>query len=124
MAEKQNDPNLKLLGLRLENARRARHFTRDYLSEQCHITSVHLRHIENGSRLPSLPVFISLCNALSVSPTYILSDYVKLQSGLPDAYDRAVSLLYKVPPNLADVMVGMLESTCADVLPNEVDCQA
>lgn len=35
-----------------------------------------------------------------------MSDYVKLQSELADAYNRAVNLLYRVALNLADVLLN------------------
>ena len=54
--------------------RKDRGFTADRLSELCHINATYLRQIEGGSKMPSLPVFIDICNALRISPDYLLRD--------------------------------------------------
>ena len=47
------------------------------MSEECSITATYLRQIESGAKLPSLPVFATLCRKLRVSPNYILPDLVE-----------------------------------------------
>lgn len=64
----------KGLGKRLKAARLDRGFTADKLSELCNINATYLRQIEGGKKIPSLPVFIDLCNALRVSPDYLLRE--------------------------------------------------
>lgn len=64
----------KGLGKRLKAARLDRGFTADKLSELCNINATYLRQIEGGKKIPSLPVFIDLCNVLRVSPDYLLRD--------------------------------------------------
>lgn len=64
----------KKLGKRINMVRKDRGFTADRLSELCHINATYLRQIEGGSKMPSLPVFIDLCNALRISPYYLLRD--------------------------------------------------
>ena len=64
----------KKLGKRINMVRKDRGFTADRLSELCHINTTYLRQIEGGSKMPSLPVFIDLCNALRISPDYLLRD--------------------------------------------------
>ena len=64
----------KKLGNRINMVRKDRGFTADRLSELCHINATYLRQIEGGSKMPSLPVFIDLCNALRISPDYLLRD--------------------------------------------------
>lgn len=64
----------KKLGKRINMVRKDRGFTADRLSELCHINATYLRQIEGGSKMPSLPVFIDLCNALKISPDYLLRD--------------------------------------------------
>ena len=60
----------KLLGKRINMARKERGCTGERLAEACSINATYLRQIETGSKVPSLPVFVSLCAALNVSPTY------------------------------------------------------
>ena len=62
----------KLLGKRINTARKERGWTSERLSEACNINSTYLRQIEAGTKVPSLQVFVLLCEALRVSPTYVL----------------------------------------------------
>ena len=59
---------------RINEVRKARGLTADKLSELCNINATYLRQIEGGAKMPSLPVFIDICNALHVSPDYLLQD--------------------------------------------------
>lgn len=58
----------------LNTTRKARGLTAENLAEACNINTTYLQQIEGGKKTPSLPVFISLCNALRVSPDYLLQD--------------------------------------------------
>lgn len=64
----------KGLGKRINMARKDRGYTADRLSELCSINATYLRQIEGGTKVPSLPVFINICNALKISPDYLLRD--------------------------------------------------
>jgi transcriptional regulator with XRE-family HTH domain len=64
----------KGLGKRINIVRKDRGFTTDKLSELCNINATYLRQIEGGIKMPSLPVFIDICNALKISPNYLLQD--------------------------------------------------
>ena len=70
----------KLLGRRINLARKDKGFTSEKLSEICNINATYLRQIEAGSRSPSLPMFISICESLSVSPAYLLAGQFQDQS--------------------------------------------
>ena len=65
---------VKGLGKRINMVRKDRGFTADRLSELCNINATYLRQIEGGIKMPSLPVFIAICNALKISPDYLLQD--------------------------------------------------
>lgn len=64
----------KAFGKRLNQARKARGLTGEKLAELCSINATYLRQIEGGAKIPSLPIFISLCQNLKVSPNYLLKD--------------------------------------------------
>ena len=64
----------KGLGKRINEVRKDRGFTADKLSELCNINATYLRQIEGGVKMPSLPVFIDICNSLRISPDYLLQD--------------------------------------------------
>lgn len=61
-------------GKYLNKVRKGRGLTAEKLAEICNINTVYLQQIEGGKKTPSLPVFISLCNALHISPDYLLQD--------------------------------------------------
>lgn len=110
MDNAQNGLDMRTFGIRMEKARCERQLTRDQLADLCDITSVHVRHMEGGNRLPSLPVFVSLCIALKVSPTYFLSDDLTFMEELPDPYDRIMKLLLEATPRSAEMIVAMIET--------------
>lgn len=62
------------LGKRINEVRKDRGFTADRLSELCNINATYLRQIESGMKIPSLPVFVDICNALRISPDFLLQD--------------------------------------------------
>ena len=64
----------KAFGSRLRQARKDRGLTSEKLSELCNINATYLRQIEGGTKIPSLPVFVSLCQELKVHPDYLLMD--------------------------------------------------
>lgn len=64
----------KGLRKRINFVRKDRNFTADKLSELCNINATYLRQIEGDAKMPSLPVFIDICNALKISPDYFLQD--------------------------------------------------
>ena len=55
----------KGLGKRINRARKDLGITAEKLSERCHINATYLRQIEGGTKVPSLPVFIS-CSCLTL----------------------------------------------------------
>lgn len=64
----------KLLGRKINVARKDLGLTSEKLSEACHLNATYLRQIEAGTKIPSLPVFVLLCEKLRVSPSYLLSE--------------------------------------------------
>ena len=66
--------NYEMLGRRIRACRKNLHLTQEQLSEMAGISLSFLGHIERGSRKASLETIIALCNALHVSPTYLLQE--------------------------------------------------
>ena len=62
------------LGKRNRLVRKEQGHTGEELAELCHISPTYLRQIESGAKIPSLPLFVKLCNALKVSPAYLFAD--------------------------------------------------
>ena len=58
----------KLLGKRINMARKDRGMTSERLSDACHTNATYLRQIEGGTKIPNLPVLVSPCEALPPCP--------------------------------------------------------
>lgn len=100
------DKERKNLGKRINQARKDRGITSDKLSELCNINATYLRQIEGSGKTPSLPVFISICNALKVSANFLLQDELDVseisrieeiealwESAEPSQYELVVTML-------------------------------
>lgn len=98
----------KLLGRQINRARKDRGLTSEKLSEACNINATYLRQIESGARTPSLPMFVSLCQELKVSPSYLLVDV------LPDTEIRDMDMLLKLwqtaTPKQIKIITAMIQS--------------
>lgn len=66
--------NKVALGAQIRSARKDKELTSDKLAEAVGLTDTYLRQIESGTKTPSLPVLISICNVLHVSPNYLLTE--------------------------------------------------
>ena len=88
----------KLLGKRINTARKDRGWTSERLSEACNINATYLRQIESGAKTPSLQVFVTLCSMLNVSPTYLLADNLNLA----ESQDLDPCLLFAARPHKTD----------------------
>lgn len=96
------------LGKRLNAVRKDKGLTSDKLSEMCNINATYLRQIEGGTKMPSLPVFISICNALKVSPDYLLRD--ELEENEVTAIREIEELWEEVPPSRQTLVLEMIKA--------------
>lgn len=65
------------IGLRISQRRKELGIRQSELSEKLGITDNHVSNIENGHNPPSLKTFVELCNALDVTPDYLLLGNIK-----------------------------------------------
>ena len=98
----------KLLGKRINTARKERGWTSERLSEACNINATYLRQIESGAKAPSLQVFVLLCEALKVSPTYLLAEV--LPSMELQNMDVLLELWQTATPKKITMMTSMIRS--------------
>ena len=98
----------KLLGRRINLARKDKGLTSEKLSEACNINATYLRQIEAGSRTPSLPIFISICEHLSVSPSYLLAD--QLNDDEASEMDILFELWRKATPKQIKMITSIIRS--------------
>lgn len=61
------------LGAKVRACRKKQKLTQEQLAEAAGISSSFMGHIERGTRIASLDTLVALCNALDVSPEYLLS---------------------------------------------------
>ena len=96
------------LGKRIGEVRRERKMTAEYLSELCNINATYLRQIEIGVKVPSLPVLISICYALKISPDYLLQD--ELEENEISQIRKIEELWKTVPPDKQSLVLAIIES--------------
>ena len=85
--------NKKAFGKRINTARKEKRVTSEKLSEIVGKNAVFIRQIEGANKLPSLPTFVDICNALNVSPNYLLFDSIKdnAQDNVEEIIDNAIA---------------------------------
>ena len=98
----------KMLGKKINTARKDCGLTGEKLSEACNINATYLRQIEAGIKMPSLPVFITLCKELRVSPSYLLSDILS-NCGITEI-DTFSSLYQQATPKQLQLISTMVKS--------------
>lgn len=64
----------KKIGRRIRKFRRAANLSQEQLAEKIEISPTHMSHIETGSTKLSLPVLVSLAEALQASTDSLLFD--------------------------------------------------
>lgn len=62
----------KRFGKKINLVRKEQKITAEKLAELCGVEPSHIRSIEGGRRLPSLPLFEKICRNLNISPNYLL----------------------------------------------------
>lgn len=102
------------LGKRINQLRKSQGITSERLSEICEVNAVHIRQIESGSRTPSLPLFLKICNALHTSADFLLSDVLENPT-MPDSVEQLGKQLKHLTPNQIDLVTGMLDVMIAHI---------
>ena len=92
----------KLLGKRINRARKDCKLTGEKLAEACNINATYLRQIEAGTKLPSLPVFVTICREMKVSPSYLLADV------LADSDARDMDILFELWEKATPAQIRMI----------------
>ena len=98
----------KQFGRKLNLARKDRGLTSERLSELCNLNATYVRQIEAGTKVPSLPVFVTICKALKVSPSYLLSEVLEEHGG--EEMDALYELWQKASPSQLKIITAMVRS--------------
>lgn len=104
------------LGKRLKSARKALGLTAEEVAERCFINATYLRQLECSRGMPSLNVFIALCNVLKVSPNYLLQDY--LDNNELDSFSEFAQLWSNASPAQQQMVLSMLKAALASMPEN------
>ena len=105
----------KLLGKKINISRKDKGLTSEKLSELCNINATYLRQIEKKKKMPSLPVFISICRELKVSPSYLLADI------LSDPEIQEMDVLSELWEKASPKQIKMVNSMIRSALDNMED---
>lgn len=100
--------NKKYFGKRVQLARKEMQLTGDQLSELCGINSVYLRKIESGNKIPSMSVFMKICQTLNVSPNYLLAE--TLEENKIQNPEILADLLNTATPNQIKLITAMVQA--------------
>ena len=68
------------MGDRIREARKKLNLTQEQLAEKLDVTVAYISEIERNLKLPSMPLFIKLVEALDVSSDYLLRDNVSTRN--------------------------------------------
>lgn len=98
----------KRIGQRIKMARKAKGLTGDKLAEVCNINTTYLRQMEAGTKIPSLPMFVTLCNSLDVTPNYLLADVFAENVG--GGMDDLLELWEKATPEQLKMIVAIIKA--------------
>jgi len=78
---------MRHIGGQIRKARQEQEITPDKMASELGVTTGHYRHMEYGVKLPSMELFISICQKLCISPVFLLAPYVQdLQSQYDEGF--------------------------------------
>lgn len=93
------------IGQRIKQKRIEKKFTQEKLSELIGVGASHMSHIESGKTVPSMEVFIAICNVLNCSADELLCREIRtaqpiLKNWLTDLIDDCDSTETKILTDL------------------------
>ncbi len=100
--------NKVMFGKKLKEVRNLRKLTSNKLAELCNIEPSFVRQIESAAKYPSIPVFVRLCNALRISPEYLLKDSL-VEVDEPDNLKALYNKIKVLTPNEIELAMDILE---------------
>lgn len=79
-----NKDILKVIGTRIQKARKDKGYTQDYVAEEIDKSVDTYRGIENGRSVGSLETLLNICNTLDITLDYIFTDLLDKKSEILD----------------------------------------
>ncbi|MGN0136959.1 helix-turn-helix domain-containing protein [Anaerotignum sp.] len=99
------------IGQRIRKFRKALGLSQDQLAEAVNISTPHMSHIETGNTKLSLPVLVSIAQALNVSTDELLSDTPASRKN--DALQQIQSVLDSCSPKQTIIIAEIIKSAKA-----------
>lgn len=100
------------IGKRIKQKRTEKGFTQEKLSELIGVGASHMSHLESGRTVPSMEVFISLCNALECSADELLCREIAIAKPLMENWLTALidDCDFVETKILTDILISAKES--------------
>lgn len=98
-------------GKKLKKIRTEKGLTAEKLAEACDLSVIFLRQIESGKKLPSISNLVRLCNALKISPDYLLADDLNIDDN--DTIETIIQKLKTLSPkelNIIDATITAMKN--------------
>ncbi len=95
-------------GTRVRKVRKERNMTIVRLAELCDSSENVIRNYEKSRRLPQVDMLIRICNALKVSPEYLLQDGLIYQS--KHAGEELLQKISRLSPKNVSVLLDMVDT--------------
>ena len=80
----KKDNILKVIGCKIQQARKEKGYTQEYVAERVDKSVDTYRGIENGRSVGSVEILINICNILGVTLDYIFSDLLDKKGEILD----------------------------------------
>jgi transcriptional regulator with XRE-family HTH domain len=101
--------NYVLLGERIRNRRRQTNIKQNVLAERLEISNNYLSGIERGREKPSLEILVKICNALEITPDYLLMGCMH-SNNVPQSITEGLRLCSPEDIDLIKTMVQYMVS--------------
>lgn len=100
--------NRVALGKRVQMYRESKGLTLNKVAEACGVTAAHMSQIESSNKLPSLPIFLTLCSVLGVTADVLLQESLK-DIHRDDGTDQILYSLKSLKSEYYDLVVKMIQ---------------
>ena len=80
----KNKDILKVIGIRIQDARNNKGYTQEYVAEKIDKSVDILRSIENGRSVGSVETLLNICNILDITLDYIFKDLLDKKGEILD----------------------------------------
>ena len=110
----------KALGQQIRRIRKEEHISVDELAQKAGVSASYLREIENGRKLPALPVFVEIANALRVTTDELLVQDMRMADIV--MLNSLTRRMARLPKDKYDMLLWICDTLIAG-MKNDADAQ-